>query len=77
MQSGREIKVIKCVERRAAKAPLSQKGAAEACDLGESGRDAVTVVTGWIRELRRKKVAEATRGFESLFSKRAANATQG
>lgn len=31
-------------------------------------RDAVTVVTGWISELRRKKVAEAAHGFESLFS---------
>ena len=77
MQSGKEIKVIKRAERRAAKATLSQRGAALAGDKGESGRDAVTVVTGWIGELRQKKVAEATRGFESLFSNGTVSAAQG
>ena len=74
MQSGKEIKVIKRAERRQAQATLSQKGAALAGDKGESGRDAITVVTGWVRELRQKKVAEATRGFESLFHTAAASA---
>ncbi len=67
MRSGRAIKVIKRGERRQAQATPSQKGAALAGDKGESGRDAVTVVTGWIGELRGKKVAEAARGFGSLF----------
>ena len=69
MQSGKEIKVIKRARRRQAQATLSQQGAALAGDKGESGRDAVTVVTGWVRELRRRKVEEATHGFESLFGK--------
>jgi hypothetical protein len=31
----------------------------------------VAVVTGWIRELRRKKVEEAAHGLEKLFGKEA------
>jgi hypothetical protein len=64
MPKRQEIKVIKRAERRAAEATLSQNGAALVSNKGESGRDAVTVVTGWIRELRQRKVAEATRRFE-------------
>ena len=30
-------------------------------------RDAITVLTEWIGELRRKKAEEAARGFKSLF----------
>ncbi|MFL6208548.1 MAG: hypothetical protein ACJ74W_06830 [Pyrinomonadaceae bacterium] len=36
-------------------------------------RAAVTIVTGWVRELRQQKVAEATRGFDSLFGKASAD----
>ena len=36
---------------------------------GKTKRDAVTVVTDWIRDLRRKKAEEATHGFQSLFGK--------
>lgn len=71
MQSGKEIKVIKRAERSQAQAKLSEKGEAFAGDSGEGRREAGAVVTGWIRELRRKKVAEAAHGFESLFGKAA------
>lgn len=30
-------------------------------------RDAMTVVSGWITELRRRKAEEATQGFDRLF----------
>ena len=37
----------------------------------ETKRDAITVLTEWIGELRRKKAEEAARGFKSLFGKAA------
>jgi hypothetical protein len=78
MATGKQIKIIKRAERHDPQAALAEKGRANAHNSGRMAkRDAVTVVTGWVRELRRKKVAEATRGFESLFSERTASATQG
>jgi hypothetical protein len=77
MQSDKGIKVIKRADRRQAQAPPTQQRVACAGDSGAGGRDAVTVVNGWVRELRQRKVAEATRGFESLFRDAAAPAIQG
>ena len=68
MVTGKQIKIIKRAERHGPQAVLAEKGRAVAHDSGGMAqRDAITVVTGWVRELRQKKVAEATRGFESLF----------
>jgi hypothetical protein len=77
MQRAKEIKVIKRADRRPAQAPPAQQRVAHAGDSGAGGRDAVTVVNGWVRELRQRKGAEAARGFESLFRDAAAPATQG
>jgi hypothetical protein len=74
----KRIKIIKRTERQDTQAALAEKGRANAHNSGRMAkRDAVTVVIGWVRELRRKKVAEATHGFESLFSNAATGATQG
>jgi hypothetical protein len=35
----------------------------------ETKRDAISVVTEWISELRRKKARDVTLGFQSLFGK--------
>jgi hypothetical protein len=37
--------------------------------LEEKKRDAVTIVTEWVSELRKKKAQEAAHGFQSLFGK--------
>jgi hypothetical protein len=68
MVTRKQIKIIKRAERHTSQAALADKSRAIARNSGVMARrDAVTVVTEWVRELRRKKVAEATRGFESLF----------
>ena len=75
---GKQVKVIKRAERHKTPATNSDQRRPGARNSGEMvKRDTVTVVTGWVRELRRKKVAEATRGFESLFSNAAVSTTQG
>ena len=68
MRNGKKIKVIKRAERTRPQATPSKKSAF-VDKRGESKRDAVSVVTGWISELRRKRVAEGLQGFESLFGK--------
>ena len=68
MVTGKQIKIIKRAARHGPQAVLAEKGSVIARDSGKMAqRDAVTVITGWVRELRQKKVAEAARGFESLF----------
>ncbi|HEY0545471.1 MAG TPA: hypothetical protein VGC91_08860 [Pyrinomonadaceae bacterium] len=68
MATEKRIKVIKRTERQDTQAALTEKGRERVQNSNdETKREAVTVVTGWVRELRRKKVAEATHGFESLF----------
>jgi hypothetical protein len=65
-----QIRIIKHAERedsRAAgwkKRPLGGRNRRE-----KPTRDAITVITEWIGELRRKKAEEGTRGFQSLFGK--------
>ena len=68
MVTGKQIKIIKRAERHTSQAALADESRASPAGSGVMRRhDAVAVVTGWVGELRRKKVAEATRGFESLF----------
>jgi len=78
MPNEKQIKIIKRAERhQRQEAPTKKSRARIRTSAAEAKRDAVTVVTGWVRELRRKKVAEAARGFESLFSQSAAGTPQG
>jgi hypothetical protein len=68
MLSRKQIKIIKHAERRDSQAVGSDnRTTAVQSDREESKRDAVSVVTEWVRELRRKKPEEATNGFASLF----------
>ena len=68
MLSGKQIKIIKRTERDDSQAVGSFKRASSArSHLKNTKRDAVTVVEGWISELRGKKSEEATHGFEGLF----------
>ena len=72
MVTGKQIKIVKRAERHDPQAVRAEKGRASAHDSGGMAqRDAVTVGTGWVRALRQKRVAEAARGFESLFDKAA------
>ena len=72
----KRIRIIKRTERHERQAAPAEKGRAHTRNSTDGAkREAVTVVAGWVRELRLKKVAEAARGFESLFSQTAAGAT--
>lgn len=78
MATDKRIKIIKRSERREFQAAPAEKGRARTPNAAAgANREAVTVVTGWVSELRRKKVAEAGRGFKSLFRQSAAGATRG
>jgi hypothetical protein len=78
MATEKRIKLIKRGERHERQAALTEKSRARVPNSAdEAKRDAVQVVTGWISELRRKKIVEAGRGFESLFSQSAAGAARG
>jgi len=68
MLSGKQIKIIKRAERDESQAVGSVKRPTSTRSHRENKkRDAVTVVKGWISELRGKKSEEATHGFEGLF----------
>lgn len=74
----KRIRIIKRTERRVSQAAQTEMGRAYTQNATDGAKpDAVTVVAGWVRELRLKKVAEAGRGFESLFNQTAAGATRG
>ena len=78
MVSEKRIRIVKRTERHEHQAAQTKKGRAHTQNSTDGAkRDAVTVVAGWVRELRLKKVAEAGRGFESLFNQTAAGATRG
>ncbi|MDT4968031.1 MAG: hypothetical protein QOJ64_2768 [Acidobacteriota bacterium] len=66
MMTNKQIKVIKREERNQARPDSVDKRKPE-----ETKRDAVTVVSEWVRELRQKKSAEGLQGFEGLFEKAA------
>lgn len=77
MANGRQIRIIKHSERNERPATLTKKSEARIRNSADGvKRDAVTIVSGWVQELRRKKLAEATRGFESLFSQPATDGTR-
>ncbi len=70
MVNEKQIKIIKRTERRS---DTAEKGGTHIRNAAsEAKREVVTVVAGWVRELRQRKAAETTRGFESLFSQSAA-----
>lgn len=72
MATANRIKIIKHTERRESQAVPMEKSKAHTRNSAEGkNRDASAVVSGWVREWRRKKVAEAGRGFESLFGRAA------
>jgi hypothetical protein len=78
MFTGKRVKVIKRAGRREAPAARTEKGSAVAGVSGAGARrETVTVVEGWVRDLRRKKVEEEARGFESLFGGAAQAAPRG
>jgi hypothetical protein len=70
MVNRKQIKVIKQAERNDSQAVgLDKRRTGVRNHLEETKRDAVTIVTGWVSELRRKKAQEAAHGFQSLFAK--------
>ena len=76
MVNGKQIRIIKHSERNKRPATLTEKSEARIRNSADGVmRDAVTIFSGWVQELRRQKLAEATRGFESLFSQPATDAT--
>ena len=78
MATEKQIRIIKRAERHEGHAtPTQTKRDRVGNSKNGAKHDAVTVITGWVSELRQKKVAETARGFESLFSQSAAGATRG
>ena len=68
MLSGKRIKIIKQAERGASQVGGSNPGPTSVrAGRKKTKRDAVSVVSEWVSELRRKKSEEATNGFASLF----------
>jgi hypothetical protein len=70
MRTEKKIKIIKHAERNDSQAAGSDKRPTSAGNHPEdTKRDAVTIVTEWVSELRRKKALEAAHGFQSVFGK--------
>ena len=68
MTQRKQIRIVKRAAAREAVAPDPGARKAAAPEPGRAAvRGAAAVVTGWVRETRRKKLEEASRGFESLF----------
>jgi hypothetical protein len=67
MLSGKRIKIIKQAERSDSRAVGADNTTSVRKDRAKSKRDAVSIVTEWVSELRRKKSEEATNAFTSLF----------
>jgi len=68
MLSGKRIKLIKHGERSDSQPVGSDNGSTGVRrDREKRKREAVSVVTEWVSELRRRKSEEATNGFDSLF----------
>lgn len=68
MGSERQIKIIKRAKQNEVQANgLDNRRESVSGQANEKNRDAVTVVSGWIGEFRRRKTKEALRGFQSLF----------
>ena len=78
MFTAKRVKVIKRAGRREAPAARTEKGGARAfVSVAGARRETATVVEGWVRDLRRRKVEEAARGFEGLFGGAAQAAPRG
>ena len=78
MLTAKRVKVIKRAGRREAPTARTEKGSAvSGKSVADARRGTVTVVEGWVRYLRRRKVEEAARGFESLFGGAAQAAPRG
>jgi hypothetical protein len=71
MAQRKKVKIIKRAERDDLRGSLSEKQKAIEVSDQTAKREAVTVVTEWVREMRRKKIEQATRGFEGLFGRAA------
>jgi len=70
MPTEKQIKIIKHAKGSASQEVGSDKRVANVHNQpDETRRDAVTIVTEWVSELRRKKAREAAHGFQSLFGK--------
>jgi len=70
MRTEKKIKIVKHAERNDSQAVGLDKRPTSARNHPEdTKRDAVTIVTEWVRELRRKKALEAAHGFQSVFGK--------
>ena len=68
MPTEKRIKIIKHARRNDAQEVGIDKGQSSVYNqLEEPKRDALTIVTEWVSELRRKKAREAAHGFQSLF----------
>jgi hypothetical protein len=68
MLSGKQIKIITLAERSNSRAVGSDDRTTQVRrDREKTKRDAVSVVTEWVSELRRRKFEEATNAFDSLF----------
>lgn len=68
MLKEKRIKVIKHAERDDSQAVGSDnRRTSFRGDHEKTTRDAVSVVTEWVSELRRKRSEEATNGFASIF----------
>jgi hypothetical protein len=71
MPTEKKIKIIKHAERNDLQAAvgLNKRRTSARNHAEDTKRDAVTIVTEWVRELRRKKALEAAHGFQSVFGK--------
>jgi hypothetical protein len=70
MPTKKRIKIIKHTQRDDRHAVrLDKRRTSVGNHLDEANRDAVSIVTGWVSELRRKNAQEAAHGFHSLFGK--------
>lgn len=67
MMTDKRIKVIKRTERNPAPTDVNKDHGVSRKRSEETKRDSVTIVTEWVRELRRRKAEEASEGFEGLF----------
>ena len=68
--NGKQIRVIKRAEHSLSRPRYpDQRRRRLPYSLKETRRDAVTIVTGWVSELRKRKAKELAHGFQSLFGK--------
>ena len=70
MSTKKQIKIIKHAKRSDSQdVGLDKRRTSVRNHLEEAKRDAVTIVTEWVSELRRRKSQEMAHGFQSLFGR--------